>query len=131
MTKDQINEIEKLRLAGIGYVRIAQQTGIPENTVKSYCRRHPMFEAGSSEQVCAFCGKLVEQHPHRKTKRFCSDKCRMKWWNSHPEQVKRKAVYDYVCPECGKAFTAYGNSGRKYCSHACYISARFGGAGHE
>lgn len=131
MTRDQINEIEKMRLSGIGYVRIAQKTGIPENTVKSYCRRHPMFSEKQPAPVCAFCRKPVEQHPHRKTKRFCSDACRMKWWNSHPELVKRKAVYEFTCPECGTTFTAYGNSGRKYCSHACYISARFGGASHE
>ena len=42
-----------------------------------------------------------------------------------------------ICPLCGKAvvsvpncglpFTAYGNSKRKYCSHECYIAARFKG----
>ena len=31
------------------------------------------------------------------------------------------------CRECGKPFTAYGNSRRKYCSHECYIRNRFKG----
>ena len=36
--------------------------------------------------------------------------------------MKRKAVYTYTCPACGKKFTVYGNSHRKFCSHACYIA---------
>lgn len=36
--------------------------------------------------------------------------------------MKRKAVYTYTCPACGKEFTVYGNSHRKFCSHACYIA---------
>ena len=36
------------------------------------------------------------------------------------------------CARCGKPFTAYGNAGRKYCSHSCYIADRFkGGDGNE
>lgn len=31
-----------------------------------------------------------------------------------------------ACAHCGKPFTAYGNKERKYCSHNCYISDRFG-----
>jgi len=62
----------------------------------------------------------------RKHKRFCSDLCRNRWWNSHLDLVKRKAHYEYVCPACKTAFSVYGNANRKYCSHACYIRARFG-----
>ena len=133
MTKDQIKKIEEMRLKGQGYVVIARETGIPENTVKSYCRRHPLFEKSPEEVsgICACCGKPVEQNPHRKTKRFCSDACRMKWWNSHADKVQRKAMYEFTCPECGKKFRAYGNRNRKYCSHACYIKDRFGGGSDE
>ena len=46
---------------------------------------------------------------------------------AHPEAVKQKAVYTFTCQECGKEFTAYGNAKRKYCSHSCYIAARFKG----
>ena len=46
------------------------------------------------------------------------------------ELVKRKAVYTFTCPACGKEFTVYGNSHRKFCSHACYIAYRFGGVRH-
>ena len=44
------------------------------------------------------------------------------------EYEKRKAMYEYTCPTCGSTFYAYGNRSRKYCSHECYIAARFGGA---
>ena len=33
-----------------------------------------------------------------------------------------------TCPSCGSTFYAYGNRNRKYCSHECYVEARFGGA---
>lgn len=70
------------------------------------------------------------ENPGRKRKRFCCDDCRNKWWNAHLELVKRKAVYTYTCPACGKKFTVYGNSHRKFCSLACYIAYRFGGVRH-
>lgn len=42
------------------------------------------------------------------------------------------AADSFTCAECGKPFTAYGNSKRKYCCHTCYIAARFkGGEQHE
>jgi hypothetical protein len=36
-----------------------------------------------------------------------------------------------VCQHCGKPFTDYANRHRKYCSHPCYIAARYGGDQHE
>ena len=129
MTKDQIAKIDEMRILGRGYVVIARETGIPENTVKSYCRRHPLIVKAPEEQsgACAYCGKPVTQDPKRKKKRFCSDACRMKWWNTHQDQVMRRAIYTYTCPACGTVFSAYGNAHRKYCSHACYINHRYGG----
>jgi len=34
-------------------------------------------------------------------------------------------MYPAVCVRCGKEFLSYGNRKRKYCSHDCYIKARF------
>jgi len=82
--------------------------------------------------LCPQCGALLTQTPGRKRVKFCSDNCRTAWWNAHPEKVNRKAVYHFTCAHCGKPFTAYGNTQRKYCSHACYIADRYkGGDGHE
>lgn len=143
MTDEQKMQITKLRADGYGYIRVAQMLGISENTVKSFCRRYNLTGKVATEvtriQVpsddgihkCRNCGIAVEQKPGRKEKKFCSDKCRMKWWNNNLDKVKRKAVYEFICPHCGKSFTVYGNSHRKYCSHECYVAERFGGVQDE
>ena len=133
MTEEQKEQIKDLRGKGEGYKKIAQCIGLSENTVKSFCRRmnaakpevvKPQIASGLS---CECCGKPMEQITGRKKRRFCSDACRQKWWNSHLHLVQRKAVYRLKCHHCGRDFEVYGNSRRKYCSHACYIAERFGG----
>lgn len=139
MTIDEKNRIIQMRKDGLGYGKIAQEMGISRNTIKSFCQRNELTGAAASmpeitvtdsleEKPCLNCGQPVRQNPGRKEKKFCCDACRNKWWNSHLSQVKRKAMYEFVCPACGKPFTAYGNRNRKYCSHECYIEGRFGGA---
>ena len=140
MTDRQEERIREMKAGGYGYMRIAQELGLSENTVKSFCRRKGISRAAAGTAVppaegdkgtCPCCGKEVRQNPGRKAKRFCSDKCRNSWWNSHLDQVERKANYEFVCACCKKPFTAYGNAGRKYCSHACYVADRFGGGADE
>ncbi len=131
MTDAQRAAIADYRVKGYGYKKISQLTGICENTVKSFCRRNGAGTEAHltpSEKACLFCGKPVPQHLDRKEKKFCSDTCRNRWWNSNLDLVHRKAMYEFVCPTCGKPFSAYGNRNRKYCSHACYIEDTFGGA---
>lgn len=128
--------IKELWMRGFGSTRISKVLGISVNTVKSYCRRHGY--SGDRQQVpktetnnenakarCKYCGISFFQKNGTKKKCFCSDKCRMAWWNSHQDLVKRKAVYIFVCKNCGKEFQAYGNKQRKYCSHQCYIRHRY------
>ena len=140
MNDNQKTQITKLRAAGNGYGSIARMLGISLNTVKSFCRRNNINETATAEQSLAFtgetsrcenCGREIRQIAKRKRKRFCCDKCRNEWWNSHLDQVKRKAIYDFKCPHCGRPFQTYGDRRRKYCSHECYIVARFkGGVGN-
>ncbi len=131
MTESQRTLVTGLRRNGMGYKTIARKVGVSVNTVKSYCRRHE--EACRREQhepeeyFCQQCGAPVVQNPGRKRKKFCSDRCRNKWWNSHLDLVKRKANHQTICHFCGREFTVYGKVHRKYCSHACYIKDRFGG----
>ena len=47
------------------------------------------------------------------------------------DELKKRAVYDFKCQNCGKPFQAYGNNHRKYCSRKCYINERFGGMADE
>ena len=134
MTNEQKQKIAELRNSGISYQKIGDMLGIPKDTVKTFCRRNNIVSGCSDKAIpketagiCPECGKPIVQTPGRKPKRFCSSECRQKWWNAHPERIGQKAVYEYVCPVCHTQFTAYGNNHRKYCSHECYVAARFKG----
>ena len=138
MNDIQRQQIAKLRGKGYGYGRIAQALNISVNTIKTYCRRHGLGGVVANNTVvdeevhcCLCCGKEIVQQVGRKEKKFCSDKCRNKWWNSNLDKVNRKANYEFICPNCKKPFSAYGNKNRKYCSHACYIEDRFGGGNND
>lgn len=134
MTEKEKRQIAVYREQGLSYTEISKKMDLSINSIKTYCKRHGLggtraYEADSSLVVvaCEHCGNPVKQNPGRKLKRFCSDKCRNLWWNSHLDQVKKKANYECTCVCCGKQFTSYGNKERKYCSHSCYIEDRFGG----
>lgn len=136
MTAIEKQKITVLRQQGIGYLKISQRMGISLNTVKSYCRRHGLTnpsaipaEVSLVVQSCQQCGKNVVQDAKRKQKKFCSDECRMKWWNSHRELIRHQRESELECPNCHKMFTGY--PGRKYCSHGCYIAHRFGDSAYD
>ena len=84
------------------------------------------FIAACAKQFCPWCGAPVIPNVRGRKKKFCSDKCRNKWWNARLDLVNRKAFREIVCVGCGRTFTVYGQVKRKYCSHQCYIEARFG-----
>lgn len=126
MTKQQKEKIKQLRIEGYSYTKIAERLKISENTIKSFCRRNNLGSGCVSntdqtdDGLCCQCGTPLSHTTGAKKKRFCSDKCRMKWWNAHPEVVKRKAIYTFTCDYCGVIFESYGNKKRKYCSRSCY-----------
>lgn len=126
MTENEKKRVSELRSAGLGYTAISKQLSISVNTVKSYCRRNSLPSLKATK-TCEQCGKPIVQNPKYKPKRFCCDACRNKWWNSHLHLVKRKAIYTFTCPACGREFQKYGEKRVKYCSHQCYINDRFGG----
>ena len=133
MTPMQKQQIENLRLQGLGYARIGQALGLAKSTVKSYCQRHDVAVGAAPETgrsslgaFCPQCGNPIIQKAGRKPRRFCTDECGKAWWKAHPEKLQRKALYNITCQSCGKEFISYGNDKRKYCSHACYIDSRFG-----
>ena len=144
MTRDQQEEIRRLRDCGEGYKRIAAMLGLSVNTVKSFCQRENAKQAVlcpantdhchaglSQENVtgetgCLRCGKPVAQIPGRRKRLFCSDACRMGYWRNlaRPvDEIRR-------CTGCGKVLLGHDRS-RKYCRHACYIAHRFGTAQKE
>lgn len=128
MTKKEKESVRFLRGEGYGYLAIATRLGISLNTVKSFCRRNGLggIAEKPDRQTCRQCGKPLAQEPKRPARKYCSEACRRIWWKEHPHLVNKKAFYSLTCAHCGKEFQSYGNQKRKYCSHPCYIAARFG-----
>ena len=120
MTKEEKRRVLELCAAGAGYRTISEMTGISKSTVAYFLKNRSEEPA----QACLQCGAKLEHTPHRKKRKFCSDKCRMLWWNSHQGEVNRQAYYTFTCQECGKEFISYGNDHRKYCSRKCYSDHR-------
>ena len=131
MTNGEKMLITQQRRQGLGYTEIAQKLGMSVNTVKSYCQRNGIKPAGKTtpeKDTCRQCGSVLEHTPGRKKKQFCSDACRMRWWHDH--RYMSRTAMSAKCAACGREFVT--DRAQKYCSHACYIAARFGGAhGHE
>ena len=113
--------INNMRLEGHSPSVIAAKLGLSAGTVRSHIHRHPNIPG---TKTCKNCGRPLMQPKGRREKKFCSDACRMAWWNSHQEDVSRKAYYNLVCQHCGKEFESYGNKNRKYCCRACYVASR-------
>ena len=120
MTDQEQAAVIRMARAGAGYKKIASHLGLPVNTVKSYCRR----ATTKVDAVCLNCGTPIVQPMHRKVKRFCSDRCRMQWWNDHRDKIKHRSAVKVTCRFCGKEFESYGKQQRVYCSRECYDVAR-------
>ena len=118
MKKQEIERLNMLRKQGKKASEIAKTLQISLNTVRSYIRRHPIED---NNHRCKNCDKPIYQPPGRKPKLFCSDKCRMTWWNSHRDAVNKKAYRTFTCEYCGKEFRVYATDTRKYCSRECYF----------
>ena len=132
MNQNQKEELKRLRENGLGYKRISVITGVPLNTVKSYCRRWNVEkQTNEDKDRCLLCQTPLHQIKGKKPKKFCNDKCRMKWWNTHLNKVNRKAYTIHECLNCKKEFQSYANKTRKYCSHECYVTHRFRGERHD
>ncbi len=120
MTNHHKTELDRMRRQGATPATIAEKLDLPLATIRSYIYRHPLKE---QENTCPACGKPVLAENRGKKRRFCSDACRMAWWNSHPTDVNKQAFYSITCQHCGKDFLSYGNKNRKYCSRECFLDA--------
>lgn len=131
MDKIQIDEILEQRKDGQSMGQISKNTGIPVSTVKSYFRRHkPVGKKedntkSASAEFCQQCGKAIKKGGRGKPKRFCKESCRRAWWKAHKDSIGSDSP-QIKCAYCGKSFVSYESRKRKYCSHECYIHARFG-----
>lgn len=78
MNRSVIRNIDAMRIQGTAPTAIANALGVSVNTVKSHIRRHPVIPGTLN---CLCCGKPVAQTQGRKPKKFCSDRCRIRYWN--------------------------------------------------
>ena len=130
MTNLQKERISHMRLDGESYAAIADALGLSRNTVKSYCLRNFRAEpnikpVSALTGTCNQCGKGFTLCPGHRQRRFCSDRCRMAWWNAHRDMLNSQDKVEQTCACCGKHFMGYARQRRKYCSHACYILDRY------
>lgn len=79
MTDQERRIIKNLRADGYSMVDISHLTSVPYNTIKSYFRRHK--DAIPKHTKCLNCGKAIEVIRGKKTKKYCSDRCRISYWN--------------------------------------------------
>jgi rRNA maturation endonuclease Nob1 len=119
MTDKDKKHLAELRDQGYTYQQIAEASGIGLSSVKMFFKRNntPADDSG----LCAQCKKRLEKDAPKK-KRFCSEKCRIKWWAEHPEQLSNAREHQYKCPFCGKVFYSYKPA--KFCSLTCYHRSR-------
>ena len=120
MNDEQKERVLSLRKQGLSHAAVAAGLSLSVNTVKSFCRRHE-----AKKPLCRNCGMPLEQTPKQKPKSFCCAWCRDTWWKTHRNLIRKKHVCYICCARCGKRFESYAGRHRKYCSHDCYIKARF------
>ncbi len=138
MTETQKKQIVRMRKKGRGYKTIASAVGLSRDIVRTFCKKRHMSgfgeafvlndrEKADEYKRCLNCYGHIRQPKKGRPKKFCSEECRRDWWKQHPEEIKKRetALYRIKCAYCGMDFIAYGNKGRKYCGHPCYIYDRF------
>ena len=122
MTNEQKNTIKKMREKLCSYAEIAEILGLSANTIKSYCLRNGLNTEVliNKAKRCKNCGKPIAEISKTKPRVFCCDACKIVWWKTHKTEHKSSFIIEQICPTCGKHFTAYKSSKRKYCSEQCY-----------
>lgn len=90
MTIEQQQRITRLRANGVSFSKIADMTGIPASTVKSFCARrsdHTQCPTVAPRgTTCNHCGReLLSSGGHRK-REYCSDACRLKHWRAEKRE---------------------------------------------
>lgn len=118
MTDKEKIEVKALNAAGMSLTDISAQLGISRNTVKSFLQR------SKTEDLCLNCGAVLTHTPHKKKKKFCSDKCRMHYWNVHQNEMSHTNTTIIKCEVCGKDVLSYRQKPRRFCSRECAAKGR-------
>lgn len=141
MTDLQKQQINEMRVNGSSYADISAALSLPIGTIKAYISRKPAVKAVDPvvphdmpempTGCCKRCGHPLINTPGHRQKTFCSSVCQKKYWQEHKEMLRHSSFITTTCPNCGKTFSDYAGHKRKYCSHACYITHRYGGVSYE
>lgn len=118
MTDKEKTTIDNLAASGATITDISEKLRISRNTVKSYLQRK------KTADVCLNCGADLTHIPHKKKKKFCSDKCRMHYWNTHPDEMSHTNSIVIKCEVCGKAVLSYRKKPRRFFSRECAAKGR-------
>ena len=118
MTDEQKSIVVDYRKQGLTYTEIAQATGLKYSAIQYYLRVNAP-PITPPPIACKHCGKVIYRTQFG-NRCFCSLECRYNWKRSHLRE------HHYICQCCGKTFTVNQKSSQKYCSHRCYITARYG-----
>ena len=124
MTNKQKAIIDRMVQQGESGTAIAKATGLSKSAVKSYLYRNTEKEGRA---LCAQCGRTIDTSK-RPSRRFCTDACRTRWWNT---QQQKTLLFAGICANCHQEFRMRRYGEKKYCSHACYIADRFRSGEHH
>ncbi len=134
MTQAEKDVVLSLRQQHYSFSAIAQTTGLPLGTIKSFLSRVgekketlvAVAHITADQTRCRQCGVPLNQAQHGKIKTFCSDRCRAAYWNEHRDLSRRASAHEQTCELCGRTFYTYQG---RYCSRSCYWLARSRKAG--
>ena len=136
MTQAEKDAVLSLRHQHYSFSAIAEITGLPLGTIKSYLSRvsgkkEAMVSASTphvtvNHGCCKQCGAPLDQTQRGKTRTFCNDRCRAAYWNEHRDLSRRATAHKQTCEVCGHTFYTYHG---RYCSRACFGQARSRKAG--
>ena len=125
MTTREKELVISMRQKGTTFSEISGKVGVSLNTVKSFCYRNNIKPSRKKTTVtCKYCGNEINLTSNVRNRKFCDYSCRMAWWKEERQKYRGSIGRECVCAFCGKTFKTYRK--QKYCSHPCYIKARFG-----
>ena len=91
MTDAQKEQVRAMRMQGIGYRLIAKSLSLKINQVQLFCKAHGLAGNGEIARLnypiwcqqnsrCPVCGAKVTQLETGRRKRFCSGRCRTRYY---------------------------------------------------
>ena len=82
MTRQDKLKVLELREQGYTYKEISNELSISIGSVKYICQTEKF------KGTCINCGRTIKSLPHKKPKKFCSDRCRWEWHNEKRREIR-------------------------------------------